>query len=155
MMCIVTATKYCFMSSLTTCKLFRDHSVSLHIPHVVLQLCGIVLKKRSFDASRGVIQGQSLAALHPAMYVETSFALRISNIMQHIGTLKDCGCRKMTAYGRKVKLIQFWPLMYDPCLYGLQSLWSAGSQSLLCPCHDSLYLLGIESSQFVLMLDFF
>ena len=74
--------------------------------------------------------------------------------LQHIGTLKDCGCRKMTAYGRKVKLIQFWPLMYDPCLYGLQSLWSAGSQLLLCPCHDNLYFLVVESSQLVLILDF-
>lgn len=70
------------MSFLTTCKLFRDYSVSLHIPHVVLQLCGIVLKKRSFDASREVFQGQSLAALHPAIYVGTSLALRISNNMQ-------------------------------------------------------------------------
>lgn len=160
MMCIATAVNYCDTSFLMTCKLFRDCSVSLHIPHVVLQLCGIVLKKRSFDASREVFQGQSLAALHSAIYVETSFALCISNIMQEHKTFaaywnfKDCGCRKMTAYGRKVKLIQFWPLMYDPCLYGLQSLWSAGSQLLLCPCHNILYFLVIESSQSVLMLDF-
>lgn len=82
MMCIASAVNYCDTSFMMMCKLFRDYSVSLHIPHVVLQLCGIVLKKRSFDASREVFQGQSLAALHSAIYVETSFALCIFNIMQ-------------------------------------------------------------------------
>lgn len=120
------------------CKLFRGYPVSLHVLHVLLQLCGIVLKKRSFDASRELMQWQSLAALFSVIYVKTLFTLRFSNIiksircLQYVRTVKDCACRKTTAYGRKVKLIQFWPLIYDPCLFGLQSLRSAGSQSL---CH--------------------